>query len=72
LIESKDSWAKKASSEKQTVREDTGIGHVGLRATNLAASVEFYRDVFGMEITGGSAPDHPLGATAFLSSRPGD
>ena len=23
-----------------------------------------------MEITGGSAPDHPLGATAFLSRRP--
>ena len=25
-----------------------------------------------MEITGGSAPDHLLGATAFLSSRPGE
>jgi hypothetical protein len=35
-----------------------------------AASAEFYRDVLGMEITGGSAPDHPLGATAFLSRRP--
>jgi catechol 2,3-dioxygenase-like lactoylglutathione lyase family enzyme len=25
-----------------------------------------------MEITGGSAPNHPLGATAFLTSRPGE
>ena len=49
---------------------NTGIHHVGLRATNPAASAEFYRDVLGMEIVGGSAADHPLGATAFLSSRP--
>src|SRR5215471_9913946 len=49
---------------------NTGIHHVGLRATNPAASAEFYRDVLGMRIVGGSAPDHPIGATAFLSSRP--
>jgi catechol-2,3-dioxygenase len=49
---------------------NTGVHHVGLRATNPAASAEFYRDVLGMEIVGGSAADHPLGATAFLSSRP--
>jgi catechol-2,3-dioxygenase len=49
---------------------NTGIHHVGLYATNPAASAEFYRDVLGMQIVGGSAPDHPLGATAFLSSRP--
>ena len=49
---------------------NTGIHHVGLRAANPAASAEFYRDVLGMEIVGGSASDHPLGATAFLSSRP--
>ena len=49
---------------------NTGIHHVGLRATNPAASAEFYRDVLGMEIVGGSASDHPLGATAFVSSRP--
>jgi catechol-2,3-dioxygenase len=48
----------------------TGIGHVGLHATNLAESAEFYRDIFGMEITGGSPPDNPLGATVFLSGRP--
>lgn len=49
---------------------NTGIHHVGVHATNPAASAEFYRDVLGMEIVGGSAPDHPLGASAFLSSRP--
>ena len=48
---------------------NTGIHHVGLRATNPAASAEFYRDVLGMEIVGGSGPDHSLGASAFLSSR---
>jgi catechol-2,3-dioxygenase len=54
---------------KQASRQGTRIAHVGLHATNPAASAEFYRDVFGMEITGGSTPDHPLGATAFLSNR---
>ncbi len=49
---------------------NTGIHHVGLHATDPAASATFYRDLLGMEIVGGSAADHPLGATAFLSSRP--
>src|SRR6516225_7206647 len=51
---------------------NTGVHHVGLRASNPAASAEFYRDVLGMEIVGGSSPDHPFGATAFLSSRPAE
>jgi catechol-2,3-dioxygenase len=55
---------------KQAGCRNTGIHHVGLRAINPAASAEFYRDVLGMEIVGGSAPEHPVGATAFLSSRP--
>jgi catechol-2,3-dioxygenase len=62
------------SSESEVANEatcrNTGIHHVGLHATNPVASAEFYRDVLGMEIVGGSTPDHPLGATAFLSSRP--
>src|ERR1700726_4778405 len=62
--------AKDGSMRKQADCRNTGIHHVGLRATNPAASAEFYRDVLGMEIVGGSTPDHPLGATAFLSSRP--
>jgi len=67
----KESSTKEVSTGKQAGRQDTRIGHVGLHATNPLASAEFYRDVFGMEITGGSASDHPLGATAFLTSRPG-
>ena len=63
---------KEASTGKQAERQHARIGHVGLRATNPAASAEFYRDVFGLEITGGSASDHPLGETVFLSSRPGE
>ena len=62
--------AKEASTKKRAGCRNTGIHHVGLRATNPAASAQFYRDVLGMEIVGGSAPDYPLGATAFLSSRP--
>ena len=62
--------AKEASMTSQAGRQKTGIYHVGLRATNPAVSAEFYRDVLGMEIVGESTPDHPLGATAFLSSRP--
>ena len=49
---------------------NTGVHHVGLHAADPATSAEFYRDVLGMEIVGGSAADHPLGASAFLSSRP--
>ena len=66
----KETLAKEASTRKQDGRQDARIGHVGLHATNPAAAAEFYRDVFGMEIVGGSTPDHPVGATAFLSSRP--
>src|SRR5215467_14178448 len=51
---------------------NTGIHHVGLHASNPAASAAFYKDVLGMQIIGGSSPDDPFGATAFLSSRPGE
>jgi catechol-2,3-dioxygenase len=49
---------------------NTGIHHVGLHAKDPVASAAFYRDVLGMRLVGGSEPEHPLGATAFLSSRP--
>jgi catechol-2,3-dioxygenase/quercetin dioxygenase-like cupin family protein len=58
------------SKEASRGCRNTDIHHVGLRATDPAASAEFYRDVLGMQIVGGNAPDHPIGATAFLSSRP--
>jgi catechol 2,3-dioxygenase-like lactoylglutathione lyase family enzyme len=51
---------------------NTGVHHVGLHASNPAVSAAFYKDVLGMEIVGGSSPDHPFGATAFLSSRPAE
>ena len=54
------------------VCRNTGRHHVGVHAKDPAASAEFYRDVLGMQIVGGSTPDHPYGATAFLSSRPED
>src|SRR5215467_9694860 len=49
---------------------NTGIHHVGLHVKDPAASAEFYRDILGMQIVGGSGPEHPLGASAFLCSRP--
>jgi catechol-2,3-dioxygenase len=51
-------------------RGNTGVRHVGLYARDPAATAEFYRDVMGMQIVGGSSADAPLGASAFLSSRP--
>jgi catechol-2,3-dioxygenase len=51
---------------------NTGVHHVGLYASDPATSAAFYKDVLGMEIIGGSSPDHPFGATAFLSSRPAE
>jgi catechol-2,3-dioxygenase len=49
---------------------NTGVHHVGLHAKDPSASAEFYRDLLNMQIVGGSGPEDPLGATAFLSSRP--
>jgi catechol-2,3-dioxygenase len=47
-----------------------GIHHVGLYAKDPSVTAEFYRDVMGMQIVGGSSADAPIGASAFLSSRP--
>jgi catechol-2,3-dioxygenase len=58
--------------QKPTTCQNTGVHHVGLFARDPAASAEFYRDVLGMQIVGGSAADHPVGATAFLCSRPAE
>lgn len=49
---------------------NTGVHHVGLHAKDPAASAAFYCDILGMKLVGGSGPEHPIGATAFLSSRP--
>ena len=47
-----------------------GLCHVGLHSRNPAALAEFYRDVLGMEVVGGSGADSAFGASTFLSSRP--
>jgi catechol-2,3-dioxygenase len=46
--------------------------HVGLYASDPAASAEFYRHVFGMQIVGQTTADSIHGATAFVCSRPGE
>jgi catechol 2,3-dioxygenase-like lactoylglutathione lyase family enzyme len=63
---------KIATNRSRTVfgRGDTGVRHVGLYARDPAATAEFYRNVMGMQIVGGSSADHPFGASAFLTSCP--
>src|SRR5215831_6764973 len=52
--------------------EMIGLCHVGMYAKDPASLAEFYRDVMGMQIVGGSDASHPIGASVFLSSRPGE
>jgi len=52
--------------------EMIGLCHVGMYARNPGLLAEFYRDVMGMQVTGGSDASHPVGPSAFLSSRPGE
>jgi catechol-2,3-dioxygenase len=56
--------------QKEPHGSNTGVRHVGLYAKNPAVTAEFYRDVAGMQIVGGSSAEAPIGASAFLSSRP--
>jgi catechol-2,3-dioxygenase len=49
-----------------------GLCHIGMYAKNPALLAQFYRDVMGMQLVGGSDGSHPLGPSAFLSSRPGE
>ena len=50
-----------------------GVRHVGLSARDPAALAEFYRDLLGLQVVGGSTADtSAFGATAFLSSRPAE
>ena len=51
--------------------EMIGLSHIGIYAKNPASLAEFYRDVMGMQIVGGSDATHPLGGSAFVSSNPG-
>src|SRR5262249_25267208 len=57
---------------KHDSSEMIGLCHVGMYARNPAVLAEFYRDVMGMKVVGGSDASHPIGPSAFLSSRPGE
>ena len=46
--------------QDQATCHNTGVHHVGLHASDPAQSAEFYKDVLGMQIVGGSSADHPL------------
>lgn len=51
----------------------TGLGHVGLHASDLEALTEFYRAVLGLQIVGqGDLNAEGLRSSVFLSSRPED
>jgi catechol-2,3-dioxygenase len=57
---------------KTNSSEMIGLCHVGMYAKDPAALAEFYREVMGMQIVGGSDASHPLGPSAFLSNRPAE
>lgn len=48
----------------------SGLCHIGIHSKDPAKLAEFYRDVLGMQVVGGSGSDSPFGASTFLSSRP--
>ena len=66
-----ESFAKTTVCENDNL-EMIGLCHVGMYAKNPASLAEFYRDVMGMQIVGCGDASHPPGASAFLSSRPGE
>jgi catechol 2,3-dioxygenase-like lactoylglutathione lyase family enzyme len=50
-----------------------GVRHVGLSARDPGALADFYHDVLGLQVVGGSTADESaFGASAFLSSRPAE
>jgi catechol-2,3-dioxygenase len=52
---------------------NVGIHHVGLYAKDPLVSAQFYRDILDMQTVGGTPDGTPgIGASAFLSSRPGE
>ena len=56
---------------QQETPQVIGVRHVGLSARDPAVLAEFYRDVLGLQVVGGStAETSAFGASAFLSSHP--
>jgi catechol 2,3-dioxygenase-like lactoylglutathione lyase family enzyme len=50
---------------KENNSEMIGLCHIGMYAKNPALLAEFYRDVMGMQIVGGSDASHPLGPSTL-------
>lgn len=50
----------------------SGLCHIGIHSEDPTALADFYRDVLGMQIVGGSDEDSPTGTSTFLSSRPSE
>src|SRR5258705_2988747 len=52
---------------------NVGIHHVGLYVKDPLVSAQFYQDILGMQTVGGTPDGTPdIGASAFLTSRPGE
>ena len=72
---SSDPIHSKPAPEKCTQNgcSNVGIHHVGIYVKDPLLSAQFYRDILGMQLVGGTPADTPgLGASAFLTSRPGE
>ncbi len=50
----------------------SGLCHIGIHSEDPTSLADFYRDVLGMKIVGGSDEDSPTGTSTFLSSRPNE
>ena len=50
----------------------SGLCHIGIHSEDPTALADFYRQVLGMQIVGGSDENSPTGASTFLSSRPNE
>ena len=55
---------------KSAESSPTGLCHIGIHSKEPAKLANFYQDVLGMQVVGGSGSDSPFGASTFLSSRP--
>ena len=67
------SEAKEMTMSQQGTTHVIGVHHVGLSARDPAALAEFYHDVLGLQVVGGSTADtSAFGASAFLNCRSSD
>ena len=48
------------------------LQHIGIHSKDPTALADFYRDVLGMQLVGGSPAESPTGMSVFLSGRPSE